>query len=157
MHVVQLYWTERADDTCLVNFHVPCELLLIVNFMFTKFTPKKDRALRHAMFTGEMGFQRAFVFIRNFTDFTVIQIIQYKSLLFSYVQIGHCAFSNVSSNRLPERMQNHTGCICLTFFHCVFLNVSSNCLPKKMHSRIGYICLTFPCCLSLLFVIIFLD
>ena len=31
-----------------------------------------------------------------------------------------CAFSNVSSTRLPEIMHNHTGCICLTFLHCVF-------------------------------------
>ena len=58
----------------------------------------------------------------------------------------HCAFSNVSSNRLPERMQSHIGHICLTFLHCEFSNVSSNWLPKRMHSHIGCICLTFLHC-----------
>ena len=43
----------------------------------------------------------------------------------------HCAFSNVSSNFLPERRQNHSGCICLTFLHCGFSNESSNGLPVK--------------------------
>ena len=27
----------------------------------------------------------------------------------------HCAFSNESSNYLPEKRQSHIGCICLTF------------------------------------------
>ena len=39
----------------------------------------------------------------------------------------HCAFFNVSPNRLPEWMQSHSGCICLTFLHCAFSNVSLNC------------------------------
>ena len=35
-------------------------------------------------------------------------------------------FSNASPKRLHKRMQNHIGCICLTFVQCVFSNVSSN-------------------------------
>ena len=58
----------------------------------------------------------------------------------------HCAFSNVSSKGLHERMHNHTGCICLTFLHCAFSNVSSKHLHKRLHSRIGCICLTFRHC-----------
>ena len=58
----------------------------------------------------------------------------------------HCAFSNVSSNRLHERKQNRTGCICLTFLHCVSSNVSSNGLPQQMHNHIDCICLTFHHC-----------
>ena len=57
-----------------------------------------------------------------------------------------CAFSNVSSNYLPSRIQSHTGCICSTFLHCALLNAVSNCLPKRMHSHIGCICLTFLRC-----------
>ena len=56
----------------------------------------------------------------------------------------HCAFSNVSSNFLPERMQSHIDCICLTFLHCAFSNVSSNGLLEQMHSHIGCICLKIP-------------
>ena len=56
-----------------------------------------------------------------------------------------CAFSNVSSNYLREKMHNHTGCICLTFLHCAFSNVSSNDLCEKMHNHTGCICLIFPC------------
>ena len=52
-------------------------------------------------------------------------------------------FGNVSLKQLYERMQSHTGCICLTFLHCAFSNVSSNCLPEKRQSHIGCIRLTF--------------
>ena len=58
----------------------------------------------------------------------------------------HHGFSNVSSKHLHKRMHNHTGCICLTFPHCAFSNVSSNCLLEKMHSHIGCICLAFLRC-----------
>ena len=44
---------------------------MIVYFVFAKFTPKKDSAFRHAMLTNEMGFQRTFAFVRNFTDITL--------------------------------------------------------------------------------------
>jgi len=54
----------------------------------------------------------------------------------------HCAFSCVSSNGLPERMQSHIGYICLTFPHCACSCVSSNCLPERMQSHIGCICFT---------------
>ena len=40
-------------------------------------------------------------------------------------------------------MQNHIGCICLTFPHCAFSNGSSNWSLERMHSRIGCICLIF--------------
>ena len=52
----------------------------------------------------------------------------------------HCAFSDVSSNRLPEKMHSHIGCICLTFLHCAFLNASSKHQLKKMQSHIGCNC-----------------
>ena len=51
----------------------------------------------------------------------------------------HRAFSNVSSNGLPEKRQSHIGCICLAFLHCVFSNGSSNGLYEKMHSDIDCI------------------
>ena len=51
----------------------------------------------------------------------------------------HCVFSNVSSKRLHNMMHSHIGCICLTFLHCAFSNVSSNGLHGKMHSHIGCI------------------
>ena len=60
----------------------------------------------------------------------------------------HCAFSNVSSNRLPEKMHSHIGCICLTFLHCVFSNVFSKLLHRRMQSHIGCIYLTFLHCVS---------
>ena len=74
------------------------------------------------------------------------------------------------SNCLPERMQSHSDCICLTFLHCVFKcffkllawvaayshrlhlldlsplcfsSVPSNCLPERMQSHIGCTCSTF--------------
>ena len=58
----------------------------------------------------------------------------------------HCAFSNVSSNGLHERMHSHIGSIYLAFLHCAFSNASSNGLHQKRHSHIGCICLTFPHC-----------
>ena len=39
--------------------------------------------------------------------------------------------------------------LCLAFLHCAFSNVSSNRLHKRLHNHIGYICLTFLCHLSL--------
>ena len=50
--------------------------------------------------------------------------------IITLVAFLHSVFSNVPSNCLPERMHNHTGCICLTFLHCVLSNVSSNC-PRQ--------------------------
>ena len=58
----------------------------------------------------------------------------------------HCVFSNVSLKRLFEKMQSHIGCICLTFLRCGFSNVSSNGLPERMYSHIGCICLSFLHC-----------
>ena len=71
----------------------------------------------------------------------------YPGLLVFYVEVFlHCAFSNVSSSHLPERMHSHIDCICLTFLRCVFSNVSSNGLSEKRHSHIACICLTFRHC-----------
>ena len=39
---------------------------------------------------------------------------------------SHCGFLNVSSKRLHKKMHNHTCCICLAFLHCGFSNVSSH-------------------------------
>ena len=61
----------------------------------------------------------------------------------------NCVFSNVSLNRLSEKMHNHIDCICLTFLQRVFLNVPSNGQHEKRHSRTGCSCLT----LSLLCVL----
>ena len=83
----------------------------------------------------------------------------------------HYVFLNVSSSSLPDRVQNCTGCICLTlcifkcvlklsaqvdakshwlhlfdFFHRMFLNVSSNGMPASMHIHTDCICLiSFDC------------
>ena len=69
-----------------------------------------------------------------------------KSHWLHFFTFLHCAFLNVSSNCLPERMKSHIGCICLTFLHCVFSNVSSNWLPESMKNHIDCICLTFLHC-----------
>ena len=42
-----------------------------------------------------------------------------------------CASSCVSSKNLGQSRQCHIGCICLAFHHCAFSNVSSNGLPEK--------------------------
>ena len=55
----------------------------------------------------------------------------------------HHGFSNVSSNCWDQYIQNHKGCIFLSFPHRAFSYVFSNCLDKRMHSRIGCICLSF--------------
>ena len=51
----------------------------------------------------------------------------------------HCAFWNECSNRLPESIHSHTGCIYLTFLHCALSNVSANCLPQRVHCCNGCI------------------
>ena len=43
----------------------------------------------------------------------------------------------------PEKMQSDIGHIYSTFLHCAFSNVSSNCLSEMMQNHIGCICLTF--------------
>ena len=93
-----------------------------------------------------------------------------------FVTSGQFCTLAMFSNRLPERMQNHTGCNCLISLHCVFSNVSSkflhrwmhnhtgckclffsneffsssnessNCLPERLRNHSVYICLTFPHC-----------
>ena len=60
----------------------------------------------------------------------------------------HCVFSNVFSKRLHERMQSHTDCICLTSPHCALSNVSSSRLYERMHNHTGCICWTFLQCVS---------
>ena len=55
----------------------------------------------------------------------------------------HCVFSNVSSNCLPQRMQNYTGGICRTFLHYGLSYVSSKNLDQ---SHTGCIFLTFLHC-----------
>ena len=67
---------------------------------------------------------------------------QTKSHWLHLLEFFHYVFSNVSSKRLPEKRNNHIGCICSAFLHCVFSNVSSNGLPERMHSHIGCFCLT---------------
>ena len=57
-----------------------------------------------------------------------------------------CAFSNDSSNSVPEKRHNRIGCICLNFLHCAFSDVSSNCTSQKRLSHSGYICLAFLLC-----------
>ena len=54
----------------------------------------------------------------------------------------YCAFSNVSSIGLYERMHSHIGCIYVMFLHCVFSNVSSNILRVKFQSYTRHTCLT---------------
>ena len=81
--------------------------------------------------------------------YVVIQRVCKKLVQFHWLHFFTfllCAFSNVSSNRLPERMQSHIGCICLTFLRCGFSNVSSNRLPQRMHNHTGCICLSFLHC-----------
>ena len=67
-------------------------------------------------------------------------IVTFVCIYFTFL---HCAFSKVSSNRLPESMQSHIGCICLSFLHCAFSNVSLNLLLQMMHSYICCICSAF--------------
>ena len=72
-----------------------------------------------------------------------------KVTVAAFVWLFHCAFWNVSSNRLPDKRHSHIGCICLSFLHCGFSYVSSNRLRDMMHTHIGCICLIFLCPLSL--------
>ena len=44
-------------------------------------------------------------------------LLKIGRICFTFLQ---CAFLNVSSNRLPERMQSRIGCICSTFLRCEF-------------------------------------
>ena len=54
--------------------------------------------------------------------------------------LGHlsCTFSlstvcvsNVSSNSLHKRIPSHSGCTCLTFLQCAFLYDATNCLAES--------------------------
>ena len=54
----------------------------------------------------------------------------------------HCVFANVSSY---VRMQSHTGCNYLTSSFCAFSNVSSNCLPESRHIHLAFSSLCFKC------------
>ena len=72
----------------------------------------------------------------------------FSAMLISCFFILHCAFSNVSSNRLPYGMHSHIGYIYLTFLQSAFLNASLNCLPERMNSHTVRICLTFLHCVK---------
>ena len=61
-----------------------------------------------------------------------------------FMTFHNCAFSNVPSNCVLERMHSHIGCICMNFLH--FSNASSNHLPVRMQSHTGCICLAFLHC-----------
>ena len=63
-----------------------------------------------------------------------------------YFTFLQSVFSNGPSNYLPERRHSCTGCIYLTFLRCAFSDVFSNDLCGRMHSHIGCIGLTFLHC-----------
>ena len=73
-------------------------------------------AMRFQMLAGNQSIWEAFssdnlvAFIQFFPMFEITQV----ALDFDFF---HSAFSNVSSNWLPLRMQSHIGCIYLTFPH----------------------------------------
>ena len=64
-----------------------------------------------------------------------------KNDIVALVTFLHRAFSNVSSDQLPQKMQSHVVCIYFIFLHCAFSNVSSDHLPQKMQSLI--VCIYF--------------
>ena len=54
----------------------------------------------------------------------------------------HVVFSNGSSSCLPEKMHNHTGCICLVFLHCAFSDASqNNCKGRCKVTLVAFVCL----------------
>ena len=52
-------------------------------------------------------------------------------------------FSCVPSDGGAGRMHGNTDYICLILLYCVFSNVSSNCLPQRMQNYTGGVCWTF--------------
>ena len=68
------------------------------------------------------------------TDIVYIQIL---TNMFKLSPNWSCVSLDGPSNWLPEKMQSHIGCICLTFLHCVSSNVSSSCLDQNRHIHTG--------------------
>ena len=77
------------------------------------------------------------------TDIVYIHIL---TNMFKLSPNWSCVSLDGPSNWLPEKMQSHFGCICLTFLHCVSSNVSSKCLLERMHNHNDCICLAFLRC-----------
>ena len=76
-------------------------------------------------------------------DFSPLWILKlFKLFMDICLAFLHWVVSNVSSNRLPERMHSHIGCNCWAFLHCVSSNVSSKCWHKHLYSYIDCICST---------------
>ena len=55
----------------------------------------------------------------------------------------NCGFWNTCSMSWPEKMQFHTGCICLIFHNSVFSNVSSNYMPLSFFKCLSKFLLKF--------------
>ena len=64
-----------------------------------------------------------------------IRGIKITQVAYSFLIFNVCV-SNVSSKCLHSKMQSRTDGICLAFLYCGFSNVSSNRLPEKRHNHI---------------------
>ena len=49
---------------------------------------------------------------------TIVEDCLTISWMEAFLAFLHCMFSDVSSNRLQEKMHSRIGCICLNFLHC---------------------------------------
>ena len=86
------------------------------------------------------------VFQEEYTAYLIMYCLGTVRLPDICLIVLHCAFSNVSSNCLPEQRQSRTGCICLAFLRCAFSNVSSKRSPQQRQNYIGCICVAFLHC-----------
>ena len=76
------------------------------------------------------GFVKYFYHFKVIWRFTWWHDTSLKACLWEY-KVTLVAFIQLSTV-----FESHTGCTSLTFLHCAFSNVSSNCLPLKMQSHI---------------------
>ena len=60
--------------------------------------------------------------------------------LIAFFTFLHCAFSNVSSNCLPLRMQSHIGCICFVFSTVHFqMYLQTTCLRRGIVTLVAFV------------------
>ena len=76
----------------------------------------------------------------------ILQTFMEIHIGFNFSDSIQCAFLNVSSNYLSERMHNCTCYIYFTFLQSVFSNGPSNYLPERRHSCTSCIDMTFLRC-----------
>ena len=126
-----------------MHSNIDCICLTFSNVHFQMFQMSLDHTQANSHWLHLLDFSSLCVFKCVLKELGSAQANSHWLHFFTYI---HCAFSNMSSNCLPENRHIHIWMHSFGFFQRVFLNGCSQHLHKKMRCRNDCICFTFLHC-----------